>query len=107
MDRLKDKISIVTGAAHGIGKAIAECFAEEGAWVLVVDIDEHYGEDTAEQIREKGGQAVFALCDVGDPQSVFRTVEQAGVETGRIDILCNNAAYIARWHDILEAPDEE
>jgi NAD(P)-dependent dehydrogenase (short-subunit alcohol dehydrogenase family) len=107
MDRLKDKISIVTGAAHGIGKAIAEAFAEEGAWVLVVDIDEEYGELTAEQIREKGGQAIFAACDVGDPKSVEAAVKQAGVETGRIDILCNNAAYIARWHNALEVTEEE
>jgi NAD(P)-dependent dehydrogenase (short-subunit alcohol dehydrogenase family) len=107
MDRLKDKISIVTGAAHGIGKAIAEAFAEEGAWVLVVDIDEEYGELTAEQIREKGGQAIFAMCDVGDPKSVAAAVKQAGVENGTIDILCNNAAYIARWHNALEVTEEE
>ncbi len=107
MDRLKDKISIVTGAAHGIGKAIAECFAEEGAWVLVVDLDEQYGEETAEQIRQNGGRAFFCHCDVGDPDSVAATVKQAGVETGKIDILCNNAAYIARWHNVLEATDEE
>jgi NAD(P)-dependent dehydrogenase (short-subunit alcohol dehydrogenase family) len=107
MDRLKDKISIVTGAAHGIGKSIAECFAEEGAWVLVVDIDEQYGEETAEQIRQNGGQAVFCHCDVGDPDSVAAAVKQAAVETGKIDILCNNAAYIARWHNVLEATDDE
>ena len=107
MDRLKDKISIVTGAAHGIGKAIAECFAEEGAWVLVVDLDEQYGEETAEQIRQNGGRAFFCHCDVGDPDSVAATVKQAAVETGKIDILCNNAAYIARWHNVLEATDEE
>jgi NAD(P)-dependent dehydrogenase (short-subunit alcohol dehydrogenase family) len=107
MDRLKDKISIVTGAAHGIGKAIAECFAEEGAWVLVVDIDEEFGENTAEEIRQKGGQAVFYHCDVGNPEAVLKTAKQAAVETGRIDILCNNAAYIARWHDALEVTEEE
>ena len=107
MDRLTDKIAIVTGAAHGIGKSIAECFAEEGAWVLVVDIDEQFGEETAEHIRQNGGQAVFFHCDVGDPKSVEKAVHEAAVENGRIDILCNNAAYIARWHDVVEATDEE
>ena len=108
MDRLKDKISIVTGAANGIGKAIAEAFADEGAWVLLADLDEQAGEETTEHIRQRGGNAVFFPCDIGDPDQVAKCVHQATVEAGRIDILCNNAAYISMpWHNVMEAPPEE
>ena len=51
MDRLKDKVAIVTGGANGIGKAIGELFAEEGAWVLVSDIDDEAGSATVRGIR--------------------------------------------------------
>ena len=53
--RLQDKVAIVTGAAHGIGRAVAELFAEEGAWVLVADLDDAAGEATAAGIRGRYG----------------------------------------------------
>lgn len=106
--RLAGKTAIVTGAAHGIGKAIAELFAEEGAAVLVADIDDAAGEATATAICSSGGQAVFHHVDVADDQQVAAAVKQAaGLGKGRIDVLCNNASYLAPWHDVLAASREE
>ena len=107
MDRLKEKIAIVTGAAHGIGRAIAEQFAHEGAAVLVADIDEAAGEEAAAIIRARGQAASFVRCDVANDEDVAQVVKLAAAKSGRIDVLCNNAAYIATWRNILEASAEE
>jgi NAD(P)-dependent dehydrogenase (short-subunit alcohol dehydrogenase family) len=106
--RLDDKIAIVTGAAHGIGQAIAEVFAAEGAWVLVADLDAAAGEATAARIREHGGRAAFRHVDVADETQVAAAVQQAA-ETGggRIDVLCNNASYLGPCHDVVSAPRDE
>ena len=95
--RLQNKTAIVTGAAHGIGRAIATFFAREGANVFVIDIDAQGVPGTT-----------LVRCDVSKTAQVSRAVNLAAKEHGRIDILCNNAAYIAaRWHDVSEAPDLE
>jgi NAD(P)-dependent dehydrogenase (short-subunit alcohol dehydrogenase family) len=107
MDRLKDKIAIVTGGANGIGRAISELFAEEGAWVLVVDIEQEAGEATVRGILERGGQAEFRRADVSIREEAVRAVEFAAARVGRIDILCNNAAYLGQFHAVLEATEEE
>ena len=108
MNRLKDKIAIVTGGANGIGRAICERFADEGAWVLVVDIEEETGQSVAAGIREKGGKAAFCRGDVSNREDIQRAVELAAAQTGRIDILCNDAAYLAPdFHAVLESTDEE
>ncbi len=107
MPRLKNKIGIVTGAAHGIGQSIAKIFAEEGASVFIADLDETAGENTALAIRKKGGDATFVRCDVSSAEEVAAAVKRASEKNGRIDILCNNAAYIAKWNNSSDAPDEE
>jgi len=108
MDRLKDKIAIVTGGANGIGKAISELFAEQGAWVLVSDIDDEAGDKTVRGICEKGGAAEFCHADVSLPADVARAVAVPAARYGHIDILCNNAAYLGvEFHDVLGSTDEE
>lgn len=108
MDRIKDKVAIVTGGANGIGKVISELFAEEGAWVLVVDIAEQAGKDAVAALRAKGGRVDFCRADVSNEEDVKRSVAMAAAHAGRIDILCNNAAYLsADFHAALESTDEE
>jgi NAD(P)-dependent dehydrogenase (short-subunit alcohol dehydrogenase family) len=107
MHRLKDKVAIVTGAAHGIGRAVAEVFAEETARVLLVDIDEKAGEAAAAAIRFKGGDASFCCADVSSPEDVSRAVELAAKDSRRIDVLCNNAAHLGEFHAILDSTAEE
>ncbi|MGB7161463.1 MAG: SDR family oxidoreductase [Tepidisphaeraceae bacterium] len=105
--RLQNKITIVTGAAHGIGRAIALRFAEEGAAVLVADIDEHAGEETAAEIRKTGRPASFVRCDVSVAAQVEHVVKLAGEKSGRIDVLVNNAAVLGPWHDVAAATEAE
>lgn len=107
MYRLANKVSIVTGAAHGIGRAIAEAFAAEGAQVVLADIDSAEGESVAAAIREQGLAAIFIRCDVTDTSEVAECVRRAIEWKGPAEILCNNAAYLGDFHGALDATDEE
>jgi len=99
--RLKNKIAIVTGSASGIGKAIAERFAEEGARVAIADLDLSAATKTAEKI----GPSAFAVqVDVGQMASVQAMVEKVKTSLGSLDILVNNAgvSYIVPFHECTE-----
>ena len=87
MERLKDKVAVVTGGANGIGKAIAELFAEEGGSVLVADIEQAAGEATVAEIEAHGGHAKFCAVDVSVAADAARAVQLAAEWNGRIDIL--------------------
>ncbi|MEY2428352.1 MAG: hypothetical protein QOJ40_1237 [Verrucomicrobiota bacterium] len=106
--RLKNKIAIVTGAGHGIGRAISEMYASEGATVFMCSMDVEAGEAAAAEIRKAGGSATFVRCDVSHPEEVAQVIKTAVERNGRVDVLCNNAAYITSpWHNSGEAPDDE
>jgi NAD(P)-dependent dehydrogenase (short-subunit alcohol dehydrogenase family) len=87
--RLKSRVAMVSGMAMGIGEAIAELFATEGAAIVGVDINEERGRATAERIKAKGGRCLFCLADVGSESEVKGAVEAGLKEFGKIDTLVN------------------
>lgn len=90
--RLEGKVAIVTGGGAGIGQAVAEVFAEEGARVVIADIDANSGEETTHTIRNKGGTVQFVNADISKETDAQRISEEAVKAFGRADILVNNAA---------------
>lgn len=89
--RLRGKTAIVTGAAHGIGRATAILFAREGARVLALDIDEDGGRETSRLLDETGSQSLFVNVDVSDAAGIERVVARASKELGPVTILVNCA----------------
>jgi dihydroanticapsin dehydrogenase len=105
MNRLKDKVAVVTGGGAGIGRATCELFAEEGAAVVIAERNPDTGRDAAEQIRRKGGRAQFVATDVADEDSVRQMAAEAVRAFGRVNVLVNNAAvFILRG---IEATPQE
>lgn len=91
MQRLKDQVAIVTGGASGIGGATCRRLAEDGAKVLIADIDVPAAEANAAQIRDAGGTAEVLKADVGSHDDIRNMVRTAVDRWGRLDILVNNA----------------
>jgi NAD(P)-dependent dehydrogenase (short-subunit alcohol dehydrogenase family) len=91
MDRVKDKVAIVTGGASGIGEATAKLLAEEGAKVAIVDIDDDNGKRVAKEIKAAGYIADFWHMDVSHADEVEKVIEEINKEYGQINILVNNA----------------
>lgn len=89
---LEKKVAAITGGASGIGAAIVKVFAEQGASVCILDIDEKQGKELALTIREAGGQAIFYPCNIVDEQQVETVMDDLFRSHGRLDILVNNAA---------------
>ena len=106
MSRLVDKVAIVTGGAQGIGQAISEVFAENGACVAILDWNAEKGEATAAGIQRASNRATFVECDVSDEPSVERAVERAVSEFGALHVLVNNAAVFAPMKGIEATPDD-
>jgi sorbitol-6-phosphate 2-dehydrogenase len=103
MERLKDRVALVTGGGQGLGEALARRLAREGAQVAVADVNGDTAEAVAASLRESGSRAVAVCANVTDEESVGRMV-RAAVETfGGLDILVANAG-VLRAHDIQEFP---
>lgn len=104
MSTLSGKAAIVTGAASGIGKAIAVALAREGAAVCIADLDSAAGQHVADEIGSAGGNARSARVDVSKVASVREMVNEAARAFGRLDILVNNAGlqYVAPIADYPE-----
>jgi 3-oxoacyl-[acyl-carrier protein] reductase len=91
--KLKEKTAIVSGAGQGIGRAIGELFAAEGAKVALVDWNRETGLETLKEIESSGGEAFFLAADIAQPSEVHKVVEDVRHRWGRIDILINNAGF--------------
>ena len=106
MDRLKDKVAIVTGSGDGIGKAIALLFAQEGAKVVVTCRREAMGQEVVREIQEKGGTAMYCPLDVSKESSCQDVVNTVIAKWKQIDILVNNAGTVGAdkpMHEFQEA----
>ncbi len=103
---LKGKVAMVTGAASGIGRGIALRLAEMGAFVAVLDIDEHKGCTTVAEVETAGGQSIFLKCDVRRGDDCRHAVDSVQKHAGKIDILCNCAG-IAIRKDVVDLTEAE
>jgi dihydroanticapsin dehydrogenase len=111
MQRLAGKVAIVTGGGSGIGKATSELFAQEGAAVVIAEIDPPAGKAVEQAIVAAGKRAMFVPTDVANEDSVRAMVQRAADAFGRVDILVNNAAVfvlhgidapVEAWRHILD-----
>jgi meso-butanediol dehydrogenase/(S,S)-butanediol dehydrogenase/diacetyl reductase len=106
MQRFEDKAILITGAASGIGRAVAERLASEGGRVVCADLNESGSEEAAESIRKAGGQAQARACDVSDPAACQRLVGSTVEALGRLDVLCNVAGIGLNGHATDITPEQ-
>ena len=106
MGKLDERVIIVTGGGQGIGRAFAMRFAEEGARVVIADINGPTAEETAAEIGEAGGEALVSVTDVSDADATEAMAQVAIEKWGRIDGLVNNAAFFQR-PQVTRGPIEE
>jgi 3-oxoacyl-[acyl-carrier protein] reductase len=92
--KLLGKVAVITGAAQGIGAAAAEKFAEEGAKLVLVDLNEQKLLDRTETIRRADGEAMYIVCNVADRNEVSQLFEETLGHYGRVDIVVNNAGIV-------------
>jgi glucose 1-dehydrogenase len=102
--KLKDKVAIVTGSTKGIGVAVAQEFAKEGAKVVGAGRTVELGEQVVEEIRADGGEAIFVRCDISQKAQIDELVTKTVEHYGTIDIVVNNAGvnHAAEFFDITE-----
>ena len=104
MDRLKDKVAIVTGGASGIGEAAVRLFVAEGARVVIADIQDEEARTLQEEL---GNACIYVRTDVSRAQEVKKLVQSAIAKFGSLDVLYNNAAVIFDGKNIADHPEEE
>ena len=96
MDRVKDKVAIVTGGGSGIGEATSKLLAREGARVAVVDIDDENGQRVAKEIKAAGGKADFWHMNIASEKEVEQTFADVNKKFGKLNILVNNAGIVGK-----------
>ena len=107
MGMLDHKVALITGGASGIGAGTARRFAQEGARIVLVDVQDEEGQRLQKEIEASGQQALYVNCDVSEPKSVQTAVEAAVKKFGQLDIVFANAGINGVWTPIEELqPDE-
>lgn len=104
--KLKNKVAVITGGGSGIGKAIAERFAQEGARVVIAELNEVTGAETARMISEQGGEAIAIATNVGNSDSVAALFKALDERDWAVDILVNNAGNAGQMTPMHEDTDE-
>ena len=104
MERLKDQIAWISGGASGMGQATAELFAEEGAKVVVADIQAEMGQDLVNRIIQKGGDAIFHECDVSQEDAVRKSIDRTVEHFGGLQIVvnCAGVVHVKQLHQYSE-----
>jgi 3-oxoacyl-[acyl-carrier protein] reductase len=106
MGRVDERISIVTGGGHGIGKAICQLFAKEGANVFILDVNLENATAVSNEIRKTGRKSRAFKVDVSNSSQVNQAVGEIARDCGRIDILINNAGVVTSHENLLTISDE-
>lgn len=106
MKKLENKTAIVTGAASGMGKAIAKLFAQEGASVIVADLRQNEIDVVVNEINSAGGKAKGIVCNVSKESDIKAMVELAIANNGTLDVLVNNAGVMDDFVPVHEVSDE-
>ncbi len=106
MQKLTNRVAIITGGARGIGRATALRFAMEGASIVVADLDEDAGKQTVQEIEARGGNALFIKTNVAQMDDTVQMAQSAIDAYGKIDILVNNAG-ITRDKSLKKMSEEE
>ncbi len=107
MGMLDNKVAFITGAASGIGEGTARRFAQEGARVVLADVQDEDGERIRQDIEAAGGQATYVRCDVSDPDAVRQAIDAAVDRFGQLDIVFANAGINGVWTPIDELQPHE
>ncbi len=101
-DSVKGKVAIITGAASGIGRAMARVFAAHGIKVVVADVNDELGNKVVEGIIADGGEAMYCHTDVSNEENVIATIKAATDKYGKLNIMVNNAAISTALHPVHE-----
>lgn len=104
--KLENKVAIVTGAGSGMGKAIATLYAQEGAKVVVSDINEEAARAVVQEIQANGGEAFVLLANVAKEEDVQQLIDQTVSQYGTVDILINNAGIMDGMEPAADITDE-